>query len=93
MYIEALADIPLELLAVAVRHEIVSNPYFPKPADLRAAIVDELREDRRRREERRLAALPKPAEPSPPTPEDIAYVDALLAAALKGKRVQTLDDA
>lgn len=84
LYIEALADIPLELLAVAVKHSIVSNPYFPKPAELRACISDELADYRRRQHDRRLAQLPKPEEPAPPTAEDIAYVDAIVGAALKG---------
>jgi len=88
LYIEALSDIPPELLAIAVRHAISSNPYFPKPADLRLSIADELREHRRRRDDEYRARLPKPAELPPPTEEDIAYVDALLApmkAAMRDK--------
>lgn len=83
LYIEALADIPPELLAVAVKHAIMSNPYFPKPAELRASIVDELSDYRRRRDEAIRAALPKPPEPPPITEEDIVYVDDIVAKALR----------
>jgi very-short-patch-repair endonuclease len=83
LYIQALADIPPELLAVAVRHALASNPYFPKPADLRLSIVDELREYRRvRDEERRAKALPPPQSSPPVTEEDIVYVDRLVAQTL-----------
>ncbi len=79
IYVEALSDIPPELLHKAVRHNIASNPYFPKPAELRAAVVDELSEFRRRREAAWRASLPRLPEPPPPTPEDLAYVAELLA--------------
>ena len=80
LYIEALADIPPDLLAVAVKHAITSNPYFPKPADLRAAIMDELSEYRRRQDAARKAFLMLPAaDIPPPTEEQKAEVDALLA--------------
>lgn len=83
LYIEALADIPPELLAAAVRHAIASNPYFPKPADLRLSIADELRDHLRRQDdERRMKALPPPVEVQPPTAEDIAHVEAVSARAL-----------
>jgi hypothetical protein len=73
IYIEALADIPPELLRAAVRHAIAANPYFPKPAELRASIADELQSYwRRRREE--MPTLPKPEDRPPPSPEDIAHV-------------------
>src|SRR5262245_21422139 len=57
LYMKALADIPPKLLALAVNHAIASNPYFPKPADLRASIVDELRFYRQKQEAERLAAI------------------------------------
>jgi len=79
LYIEALKDIPEAILAMAVRHAIAANPYFPKPAELRASVANELGEYRRRREEAWRASLPKPPEPPPPSPEDIAYVAELLA--------------
>jgi len=83
LYVEALADIPPELLAKAVRHAIVSNPFFPKPADLRASIADELKHHRWQRERQKIAALPKPPEPAPPSPEDIEYVDGIVAKTLQ----------
>lgn len=74
IYYEALADIPEALLDRAVKHQIASNAFFPKPADLRACIADELAMFRRKRDEARFAALPKPPDPSPPSPEDMAHV-------------------
>lgn len=84
LYIEALSDIPPELLAVAVKHAITSNPFFPKPADLRLSIVDELSDYRRRQDERRKAALllPEPEVPAP-TQADVEAVDRLVAEALR----------
>jgi hypothetical protein len=96
LYVEALADIPPELLAKAVQHAIVSNPYFPKPADLRASIADELGHYRWQRERERLAALPAPPEPSPPTAAEVAEVDALVERALQaiaGRRDALTGDA
>jgi hypothetical protein len=86
LYIKALSDIPPELLAVAVDAAIAGNPYFPKPADLRSSIADELASYYRRREEARLAALPMPEPIPPPTAEEIAHVDRLVAQALRGLR-------
>lgn len=80
---KALADIPPELLAVAVNHAIASNPYFPKPAELRASIAEELGHHRRKLEEARLAALPKPQPPTPVTDEDIVYVDDIVKKTLQ----------
>ena len=84
LYMEALADIPPELLAVAVKHAIVSNPYFPKPAELRLSIVDELADFRRRQDDaRRASLLPKPTPVPPPTAEDKAHVDRIVAQAVR----------
>lgn len=74
IYYDVLSDLPEHLLASAVRHQIAANAYFPKPAELRAAIADELRWHRESQEANRLAALPKPQDPPPPSPEDIAHV-------------------
>lgn len=82
LYIEALSDIPPELLAVAVKQAIAGNPFFPKPADLRASISEELSEHRRRMDETHRAMLPRPAPTPKPTREDIAYVESLLAKTL-----------
>lgn len=86
---QALADIPPDLLAVAVRHAIASNPYFPKPADLRLSIVDELVAYRKRQDEARKLLLPKPAPVPRPTPEEIAEVDHLVARAVRGLAERT----
>lgn len=88
LYLDALKDIPPELLAVAVRYAVMSNPYFPKPAELRASIVDELTEYRRKRDEARRPKLAAPDPSPPPTAEDIEAVAAALApvkAMLKAK--------
>jgi hypothetical protein len=82
LYVDTLADIPEHLLAIAVRHAIASNPYFPKPGDLRASIADELSDYRRRRDEAALAALPKPPERELPTEEDFVAVHETLAPLL-----------
>jgi hypothetical protein len=79
LYIDSLCDIPPELLAKAVKHAIQWNPFFPKPGDLRLSIRDELADHFRREQERRLAALPKQDEAPPPSPDDIAYVDSIMA--------------
>jgi hypothetical protein len=85
LYFEALADIPPEILAIAVKDQIATNQYFPKPAELRRSVVDELAAFRRRREEaaRAAAALPEP-ERTPPSPEDIAYVSELCEEIRRG---------
>lgn len=49
IYVEALSDIPLDLLRDAVMTHIRSSEWFPRPAQLRAVVRDEL--------ERRRAAL------------------------------------
>lgn len=84
LYIEALADIPPKILAIAVKHAITSNPYFPKPAELRASVVDELSNYRRKQDEERQAALPPPPDLPAPSQEDIDYVDRIVAKALQG---------
>lgn len=84
LYMEALADIPPELLEAAVKHCIRTCRFFPKPAELRAPIADELNDYRRRQHERNRAALPAPAPVDPPTPEEIAYVEKLVAPVIAG---------
>lgn len=89
LYIDALEDIPPELLSKAVEYAVASNPFFPKPADLRASIADELSEHRRREDEKFRAAQPRLPPPPKPTPEDIAYVEQLLnntLGAVRGRR-------
>lgn len=84
LYIDALADVPADLLAKAVKYAIAGNPYFPKPADLRLLIVEELNDRRRQEDERRRQSRRTLPAPPPPTPEDIAYVDRIVAQALEG---------
>jgi hypothetical protein len=85
----ALADIPPDLLDVAVKHCIRTCAFFPKPAELRAAIKDEMI-DRSRQQQReyeaRRAALAAPASVAPPSPEDIAYVEKIVAPVIAGVR-------
>lgn len=59
-YVEALKDVPLELLQRGIRHAIVTwrYPDMPKPADIRAAVDHE-----RESELRLLEAPPSFAEP------------------------------
>ena len=83
IYMQALADIPHDLLASAVRHAIASNPYFPKPADLRLSIADELTAWRHKREAERLARLPPAPELPPPSEAEQAEVEALVQQALR----------
>lgn len=95
LYIDALSDIPPELLHKAVKYAIASNPFFPKPADLRASIVDELSAFRKKEDEAFKASLPKPERTPPPTKEDVEYVGRLLDntfGALRRRRNVFLDD-
>lgn len=50
LYVEALSDLPLDLLRDAIRLWIRGNPNFPRPSELRAMVRDEF--DRRRARER-----------------------------------------
>jgi hypothetical protein len=75
IYLEALADIPAELLAKAVRHAIQWNPFFPKPGDLRQSIKDELA-DHYQGPPARIREVPLRLEAAPPSEEDKAYVTA-----------------
>lgn len=79
LYIDSLSDIPPDLLAKAVKHAVQWNPYFPKPGDLRVSIRDELAEHYRLERAKAQAALPKLPAPPPPTPEEIAYVEKIMA--------------
>lgn len=81
LYIRHLDDIPAELLQKAVDRAITTNPYFPKPAELRSYIAEELSLFRWKRDQEALAALPPPPERPKPTPEDFAYVRAVVAKA------------
>jgi hypothetical protein len=81
VYFEALRDVPERLLDTAAKHCIRSSAFFPKPAELRAAITHELADHRRRMQEHLSAmqALPPPVDSAPPSAEDIAYVERIVA--------------
>lgn len=83
IYFEALRDIPEDLLNTAVKHCIRATQFFPKPAELRAAIADELAHRHRvaehNRREREMLLLAAPVR-EPPTAEDIAWVERMMAA-------------
>jgi len=94
LYIEAQRDIPPNILQHAVRDAIANNPYFPKPAELRALAAGELAAYRRRAHDEWQASLPKPEPMPPPSPEDIAYVEELLRPMRKAtaERTATLQE-
>lgn len=79
IYLKALADIPPDLLTKAVAEMIATNQYFPKPAELRNAIADELADRRRAADEKRRLALPAPEPIPPPTEQEIADVERLVS--------------
>lgn len=89
LYYKTLSDIPERILDHAVTECIRSSVFFPKPAELRAAVTHELEEHRRRLRESFAAsrALPEP-ERKPPSEEDKAHVAAVMAqfrASIAGK--------
>lgn len=81
LYFETLRDIPEHLLNRAVKHCIGDCDFFPRPSELRHAVLDEISDYRRCRDAAARAALPKPAEPPEATAEDFAYVRNLVAKA------------
>jgi len=90
IYFEALRDVPEHLLDTAIKHCIRACEFFPRPAEIRRAISHELKELRDRRNEAliRSRALPEP-ERVPPSPEDIAYVEAILRPMRKATAEKT----
>ncbi len=89
LYVEALADIPPQILSIAVKHAIAFNSFFPKPAELRASVTGELANYRRRRDEAalRASALPEPEPAPPPSDEDKAYVENLVKGVVAALRM------
>lgn len=89
LYYKTLSDIPESILDHAVTEHMRSSVFFPKPAELRAAVAHELAEHRRRLRESFAAAQALPApEDVPPSEEDKAHVEAVMAefrAAVAGR--------
>jgi hypothetical protein len=87
IYLQALRDIPPYLLVKAVAEMIATNQYFPKPAELRAVIADELYDRRRAADdELRRSSLPAPEPTPPPTDQEIAEVERLVGTLAKNIR-------
>lgn len=85
-YIEAMEDVPLDLVQSALKHVRMTLKWFPKPSELRGSISLEL--DRRRHVLRRLEVMEqkvklggveKPADWKPASAEDKARVAEMLA--------------
>lgn len=85
-YVEALEDVPLDLVQSALKHVRLTSKWFPKPSEIRASIGLEL--DRRRHVRRRLEVMEqkvrlghveRPADWTPPTAEEKARVAEMLA--------------
>ena len=90
-YLEAFEDVPLDLIKKACKHGRLEIKFFPKPAELRAAIKADLNERRDALRRLRTAAMKaKPAKHQPEptrerTPEQLAA-----AAAAKEQACQAL---
>jgi hypothetical protein len=54
-YLEAFEDVPVDLVAVALKHVRKHSKFFPKPAELRAPITSELSARKRALTKLRLA--------------------------------------
>ncbi|QCO12869.1 hypothetical protein D9623_33750 (plasmid) [Azospirillum brasilense] len=88
-YLEAFDGVPFDLVKVACKHARLDLKFFPKPAELRAPIRDELnarRDTLRRLRTAEMKAKPAKHQPEPPrerTPEELAAVAAAKEAALQ----------
>jgi hypothetical protein len=86
-YLEAFEDVPLDLVQKACKNARLNLKFFPKPAELRAAILDELAERRhalRRLKTAEVKAAPRLPEPKRErTPEEIAAAAAMVEAVSK----------
>jgi hypothetical protein len=82
LYVKALADLPVELLPVAVERCIANLEFFPRPAEIKHQIADELAwraEDHNNRIAQQQLFLPAPTR-APPTPEELAAHEAKMEA-------------
>lgn len=84
IYVEALADLPADLLAHASACVIRSSPFMPKPADIRKHVERELAERVtalvRLRHARVLALRQQMTDPAPPDEDrDMVGIDEMMA--------------
>jgi hypothetical protein len=83
-YLEALADVPADLVARGLKAVRMTCKWFPKPSELRQAMPDELSERRlvlaRLRVARLGSAEPNPRPKKPLTAEQVAELDAIKAS-------------
>lgn len=87
VYVEALKDVPIDLIQRAVMDHIRRSPWFPKPAELFELCSDAL-EHRRWRLREITEEIVAPMEPQPiPTEEQKASVDAMMSAQFGEERV------
>ncbi|WP_146255331.1 hypothetical protein [Azospirillum sp. TSA6c] len=86
-YLEAFEGVPLDLVQKACKNARLNLKFFPKPAELRAPILDELAERRhalRRLRTAEVKAAPRlPEPPRQRTPEEIAAAAAMVEAVSK----------
>jgi hypothetical protein len=89
-YVEAFADVPPDLIEKALAaHRLSPKPFFPKPGELRAHIVDELGARKRALIKLRLAkgSIRAPERVrEPPSEEQVEKVAAAVEAAVKHLR-------
>lgn len=88
-YLEAMADVPPDLVADALKHVRLTCKWFPKPSELRAGIETELLDRSNVKYRLRTALRGRPMEESPrrpPTDEEKARVAGLVAHAAASLR-------
>jgi hypothetical protein len=81
-YLEAFEGVPVDLVAAALKRVRQTCRFFPKPAELRAPIREEWAKRRQALVKLQIArGLAKEPEPerTPPTPEQVARVRAMVA--------------
>jgi hypothetical protein len=81
-YLECFEGVPVDLVAAALKHVRQTCRFFPKPAELRAPIREEWAKRRQALVKLQIArGMAKDPEPerTPPTPEQVARVRAMVA--------------
>lgn len=90
-YLEAFEDVPVDLVQKACRWGRLDSTFFPKPAELRKAIMAELNERRDTLRRLRTAAMKaKPAKHQPEPPRERTPAELAAAAAAKEAALQAL---